>query len=47
MKRQRNIQQVKERDKYPANQKKKKRGGDRESTLKRVQNNDRKDDPKF
>ena len=43
MKRQRNIQQVKEQNKCPPNQKK---GGDRESTQKRIQNNDSKDDPK-
>ena len=43
MKRQRNIQQVKEHDKCPPNQT---RGGDRESTWKRIQNNDSKDDPK-
>ena len=36
MKRQRNIQQVKEYDKYPPNQIR----GDRESTRKRIQNND-------
>ena len=42
MKRQRNIQQVKEHDKCPPN----KRGGDRESTSKRNQNNDSKNDPK-
>ena len=43
MKRQRNIQQVKEDDKCTPNQT---RGEDRESILKRIQNNDSKDDPK-
>ena len=44
MKRQKNIHQVKEHDKCPPNQKK--WGGDRDSTWKRIQNNDSKDDPK-
>ena len=43
MKRQRNIHQVKEHDKCPPNQT---RGGDRESTWKRIQNNYNKNDPK-
>ena len=43
MKRQRNIQQVKEDDKCTPNQT---RGEDRESILKRIQNNDSKDDQK-
>ena len=43
MKRHRNIQQVKELDKCPPNET---RGGDKESTWKRIQNNDSKDDPK-
>ena len=42
MKRQRNIQQVKEHDKCQPNQ----RGGDREFTRKIIQNNDSRDDPK-
>ena len=42
MKRQRNIQQVKEHDKCPQPNKR----GDRESTWKIIQNNDSKNDPK-
>ena len=42
MKRQRNIQQVKEHDKSPPN----KRGGDRESIWKIIHINDSKNDPK-
>ena len=45
MKRQRNIQQVKEHDKYPPNQIKEK---EIESLLeKEIQNNDNKEDPKY
>ena len=43
MKRQRNMQQVKESDKYPPNQTE--GGGDKESTWKRIQKDDSTDDP--
>ena len=47
MKRQRNIQQVREHDKNtPPNQTKEEEIR-KESILKRIQNNDSKDDPKF